>query len=421
MADGYSKLKWVEFENFMGYSKARVEMDETNILNFKGYNGSGKSAIKVGLDVAFFDRHPHKQIKFIKDDEEYFRIMVGFDDGVVLLRDKYINGKSLYELYKYDDLLFSTKEDDFLQKVQGVPEPIQQYLGLVEEGGQILNSRTCFEPQLLAQTTGRENYTLLNKVLKTEEITRAGALLDKDKSEIKSKIDSLDSKKILLEEEIAGAEGFTQELITGLEDFDKNLDHNEHKSSVLASCSSTVERIKEIKIPPYLETIDFKALDDMVRIDSVNNQLTGIKVNPRIDFMFDVEQFSILNNIEKYSRELTELKDGLNPYIDRSLDTERLSLISSLDRVLKDVEKISVAPEVKKIDVSRLELLKGIEKVVESYTSHEKTISNLDSQIGELKDQRGELDTKIKEVSNDFIICDECGNVIEKEVDGCHQ
>ena len=107
----YSKLVSWEVWNFMSLAHAKAEFDEKGIINFKGYNDSGKSAMLTALKVLMCNTNPQKQVGFIQDDKEYFRVLASFDDNVQILRDKYINGQSLYEMYKDGQCIFSTKQD----------------------------------------------------------------------------------------------------------------------------------------------------------------------------------------------------------------------------------------------------------------------------------------------------------------------
>ena len=145
----YSRLiKWEVF-NFMSIEHGECEFDDKNIVNLKGYNDSGKSAMLRALDVLMSNMSPQKQVEFIQDDKDFFRIIAYFDDGVSILRDKYINGQSLYEMYKDGTVIFSTKVGNALARVSEVPEPIRNYLGLIQYDNTVLNSRSCFEKSCL--------------------------------------------------------------------------------------------------------------------------------------------------------------------------------------------------------------------------------------------------------------------------------
>lgn len=127
----YSKLKSVEVINFMGFLKAKIVADETGSWNLKGYNSSGKSAFLTACAVAMMNVYPNKQLKYIHHGKDYFRIILSFDDGVVIVRDKYKNGQSLYEMYKGEEKVYTSKSGDKLTKIDAVPSIIEGYLGMI--------------------------------------------------------------------------------------------------------------------------------------------------------------------------------------------------------------------------------------------------------------------------------------------------
>ena len=121
----YPKLLCWEVWNFMSVEHGKAEFDERNIVNFKGYNDSGKSAMLRALDVLMSNIKPTKQVEYIQDGKDYFRIIAYFDNGVTILRDKYINGQSLYEMYKDNQAIYSTKNGKNLTRVSEVPQSIK--------------------------------------------------------------------------------------------------------------------------------------------------------------------------------------------------------------------------------------------------------------------------------------------------------
>ena len=186
--NGMSKLVYWEVWNFMTLSHAKFEFDDRNILNLVGYNISGKSAALRALEVNLYNRFPQSQLSFIQSGQDHFRVVTVWSDGVVIFRDKYANGQSLYEMWRGDECLFSTKQNGVLTKVADVPLCIQENLCLVKFEDSYLNSRSCFEKQFLVQTSGGENYAALNTVLKSEELTLAGSLVNADRNKLGSDI-----------------------------------------------------------------------------------------------------------------------------------------------------------------------------------------------------------------------------------------
>ena len=225
MAKGMSKILGLELENFMSIKEAKLVFDETNILNLKGYNDSGKSAITRALDVLLFDSYKRAQKNFITHGEHYFRIKLHFDDGVTIVRDKYLNGSSLYEMYSEGQLIFSTKVGNTLTQVKDVPLEIREYLAMTETSeGNYLNSQSIYDKQFLIQTTGSENVELLNGVLKLKETGLATTAIKNDINQLSSSINGLladiESIKISLERYEDLDEGF----IILLSDLDSKYD-----------------------------------------------------------------------------------------------------------------------------------------------------------------------------------------------------
>ena len=112
-----SRMLYFEVWNFMSIEHARCDFDEHNIIHLVGYNDSGKSSMLVALRCLLSNAFATKQVTFIQDDKDYFRVVCVFDDGIRILRDKYINGQSLYEMYKGGQLIFTTRSGKPLPRV----------------------------------------------------------------------------------------------------------------------------------------------------------------------------------------------------------------------------------------------------------------------------------------------------------------
>lgn len=362
--DKHSRLLWWSVENFMCIAQARVEFDDTNIINFKGFNDSGKSAMLRALEVILSNKYPTEQAKFIKDGESYFRIMVGFSDGVVLLRDKYISGQSLYAMYKDNKEIFTTKQNGKYIKVTEVPDVIKQYIDFVEYDGVYLNSRSCFDPQLLVQTSGSKNYRLFNSVLHSEEIAQANQLLNTDKNTLIASRNSKEMEAGVLRNQASGIPDFTERVILGLEILDKVLDDSEKAYSMLSSTLDYSSKAKGVIIAPELGVLDTTQLDALKSLETLVESMQSLKdislpegFEPIADFsqlsdaghllevwgmLFDLEEKLETTSLELPVLEGTEqLKDITNllsaskslSHIDTSLDTLSDLEVLSNDRL----------------------------------------------------------------------------------------
>ena len=375
----YSKLVSWEVWNFMTLTHAKAEFDERNIVNFKGYNDSGKSAMLRALDVLMFNIKPNAQVGFIQDDKDYFRVMAYFDDGVIILRDKYINGQSLYEMYKDNQLIFTTKQNNHLTKVAEVPQPIQQYLGVIQYEGLILNSRSCFEKQLLVQTTGSENYKFLNSVLKSEEIAVASEALNTDKNKLLSDINTAEAQLNAYRETFKESDGVSAEMLDAMKLADKNLDADENKLSILENVKVSYENINSIPNIPQLGIIETERIEVLHQIQTTTSQLSAIPSIPEL------------------------------PHV----EADRLEILSEVSSTLSSLKLIPSIPELSLVNLDRIEMLSSLCSVMDEYNQILEDIELNGKQLVALDNEAKTLASQMEEFGSRFTRCKNCGALVE--------
>lgn len=385
----YSKITSVEVTNFMVYSRARLVFDGSNIVNIKGYNSSGKSTMLKAIGVCLTNMYPKAQTKLIRHGEDYFRIVVKFDDGVSILRDKYANGQSLYEMYKNDVCVFTSKEGRKLGKVDDVPEVIKAYLGLCNTGYGCLNYQSRQDKLWLVETTGSENYSTLNEILKSEEISRANALINSDKNKLSAEITSIEANLQATKMERMSAEAYTEELLKALEAKEQYVQELNRKIVAIRRLSDTVNELMGIRIPPFIEKVD----DD---------------------------RWSSIQSMSKVSKEILEIKI---PPVIPTVQSDRLkkaSAISSMcGQVISDRRNI-VAAEIPLISVERSTKL---DEVVKSATLFSESALSYRKLVLGTVELKGRLDSAVAEAEKagiHFVKCDNCGSYTEvkEEVNG---
>lgn len=378
-SSNYSRLVSWEVWNFMTIEHGVVSFDERNIVNIKGYNDSGKSAMLRALDVLFFNIKPNAQVGFIQDGKDYFRVQAVFSDGVIILRDKYINGQSLYEMYKDGVLVFTTKQGKMLTRVADVPEIIKDYLGMITCGSMILNSRSCFEKQLLVQTTGSENYKTLNVILKSEEIAVASELLNVDRNRMASDISSIDSEIIAYSNQIHCSEALDTRVIPILKQYDEALDRDENKLHSLESCKSLQGSLKEIPIIPELPNIDTKGLDILLKARGIQETISG---------MPDIPELS-------------------------KIDMTQLNLLETLRARVSELNSLPDIPALPTIESERVFYLLDIKKLVEMLIENSKSLSDIDTRLQSISDEKAKLEKELLQSGRDFVRCGNCGELVE--------
>lgn len=374
----YSKLTGWEVYNFMSYEHGRVDFDDRNIVNIKGYNDSGKSAMLTALRVLMTNSNASKQVNFIKDDKDYFRIIAYFDDGVVILRDKYRNGASLYEMYKNDNLIFTTKSGNALTVVKDVPEPIRQYLGLIGYEKEFMNFRSCFQPLIGVDTKGSENYKMFNTVLKAEELARAGEMLNADKNKLNNEITNLQAE-IEADKAVIGRGKFITEcMCQAMGILDNAVSSDTERKQALSGIMSTAKLAHSINIAPELRGID-------------------------------ISRASRLNDILKHREELNDI--NIAPEL-RGIDTTQFNKVTSIKNMMS--QGIAVAPELKTVSISQLNALTTIRGIVSQIELIDKNISGLDSQLEQTEAELSKTATQVKQLGGHIVKCPHCGSFFDE-------
>lgn len=382
MAKGMSKILGLELENFMSIKEAKLVFDETNILNLKGYNDSGKSAITRALDVLLFDSYKRAQKNFITHGEHYFRIKLHFDDGVTIVRDKYLNGSSLYEMYSEGQLIFSTKVGNTLTQVKDVPLEIREYLAMTETSeGNYLNSQSIYDKQFLIQTTGSENVELLNGVLKLKETGLATTAIKNDINQLSSSINGLladiESIKISLERYEDLDEGF----ILLLSELDGKYDEVERKYNQLVEVEDLLSDMAELPLGiPDLPLIDGGLYASLLGVASSVEELAKIKDIPTV-------------NVISY-----------NSYVE-------LLKLAELQKSYKNVNTYIL--DIPLIDFGRLNTLKILGNSFKEFADISNTISSLTERSEELENESLQIQEYARENGISISKCDNCGALVQ--------
>lgn len=340
MADNNSKIESVEIFNFMPYEHAIAYFDEHGIINLKGYNSVGKSAFNTAVAVCLMDMYKGKQSKFIRHDCKYFRIIVSFSDGISILRDKYDNGQSLYEMYEDKKCIFSTKQGSKLTRISDVPSPIKTYLDLIETEGSYLNFQDRKSPLWLVETSGSENYRDLHTVLKVEEISRANALLNSDINALNSDITSLESDLQKKELQLQAIQGLDKSFILALTKKENQVKDISNKDDLIHSIDSKNNELSEIRIAPKVDKIkDAKRLRDVEQMGKTLSEYDAIKVIPKVTVISEADR---VKAIEKISQDLSEIQECKVQYseVARVEGIDRQNSLLSIHKTLNSIKPI---------------------------------------------------------------------------------
>ena len=405
----YSKISSIELTNFMSYKKAKVSFDETGIINIKGYNDSGKSAILRGLAVCLMDMYKSKQAKFIRHGEEYFRIVVTFDDGISILRDKYINGQSLYEVYKGQERIFTTKQGNRLSRIEGVPKQIEDYLGLCVTDSVYLNYQSCIDKLPVVDTTGSENYQMFHEVLRMEEIYQANNMINLDKNQLGSEIAAMEVELQRNEVLLERCGDVSQEFINEIEKLEKESIRTNNKKLDLDSIVDTVENYSSIKNIPTINKVSSDRISRVYGIEQILSSLRGIGDIPKVEKV-SVDRLNAIHNIGKLTNTLNSMVEVPKvPLV--SLD--RLNSINKISQGVKALESYITIPEIPKVDENLLfkeKDIKVISKVINTVSKSEEICNSIDTELEKTKSRLNEIVDLARKQGMEFVKCDNCGS-----------
>ena len=367
-----SRLTALELENFMSIEKARLEFDETGILNLCGYNDSGKSAITRALEVVFYNAYSNDQVNFIQDGKSHFGIGLEFSDGVEINRYKYIDGKSVWEMYKNGNVVFSNRLEDGIAALSDIPDVIRKYLGVIEDEitGEKLNVRRNTDRLFLINTTGGDNYKIINTVLRADILAESVNRLNKDRNTLQSELAALSTSSQTLKNELTHLVVLGDDLVAQVKENAENLADTKKRFEYLYSIQSQ----KAI-------------LDAFVVYDELP--------------LIDTDQFRDIEN-------LLELRKALDiPIYDACplIDVSRLQLLEEIIQLRKSLD-VDIPPALPTIDVSRFNEIMEIGRL---YNSYLETTNSLNQVSAEYEQVRGELESLSKQYG--FKICKNCGAV----------
>lgn len=369
-----SKMVAIELLNFMSIESARLDFDDTGILNITGYNDSGKSAITRSLEVLFYDAYSGDQINFIKDDAEFFGVGVEFDDGVAINKYKYSNGKSVWEMLKGEEVIFTNQLADGVAAMSTIPEPIANYLGVVKDEftDEQLNVRRNTDKLFLINTTGGDNYKIINSILRCDILAESVKRMNEDRNKLQSEVSNKATSSKTLKGELDALVVLDDSLITSLQTKSENLRLNKQRGEYLIGINNQKQILD-----------DFVVYEELPIIDTSRSML-----------------ISQLQELKKATE--TPIYDELT-----ILDVSRVQELEAIKQLRENLHT-PIPPELTFVGTERM---KDIRAVGEAFNNLYTVTTNLSNVEKEYEAVHNQLHTLSKEYG--FKICNNCGTVVE--------
>lgn len=374
-----SKIRMIKLENFMSIGLAEIPMGA--ITSLCGYNDQGKSAVRTAFEILFYDSYSNDQVKYIKDGEEFFRITLTFDDGISISKEKRLQGQSVWSMCKGKKTLYTNMNaNGAVTATEDVPEPIALYLGVYydEVTGQELNVRKDRDAYFLVDTSGGDNFKLLNPLLHSETLSKASELMLKDSNVCKVKVDETAAKKQVYEEMLSQKPDIPEECTAELDRLINETGNKVKQQELIESINSTVKEIDSMVIPPEVTLVD----------------------NSRLQLLMEIQK-ACANKEDVVYDEIT------------LIDTTRIEAIKALKEswdLLQQGNTDGVYDKINTIDNSRLNAIKALYDLHEQLQDTENEIQQIDVRIGQSKRVVEENSAELERMG--YKICKNCGSLV---------
>lgn len=397
-----NRILQIKIENFMTIGNAVLDFDSRNILNLKGYSDSGKTAILIAIAVCLNNINTTKQLKYIKHGCKFFRIEVNFSDGVSIVRAKYSNGQSYYEMFKGGSIVYTTKSNDNMLAVNGIPEVISNYLEMANMKSGILNFRTNRDKLFLSETTGRENFEDLNTLFGIDDLLKALSLCKEEISNYKQEFQKNEVEIDFLKDKVKTYQYVKPETLKILQEEAKKADLEEKSLQSLKGIFGGVSNLNSIQITPQIEPVksNYAKIGEIAKLSN----LVCVEIGSEIPVVSgkNLERISAISSlVNGVSKEkLIELD---------SVDSSSMQALLSVKKVLSDFGE--VASKVDNISFSKLTDLEKLFSEVQRNKSEETTFKSAKNELDEMKEKYNSAVEKLKEKGISVFTCRNCGSV----------
>ena len=399
-----SLIKKIHIENFMSIGNADIEFDKSNIIDLCGYNDSGKSAVIRLIDIMLYNAYPTEQVHFIKNDEDYFKCIMYFDDDVEYERIKVNTGASIFSLRKNGVEIYTNQSGRQVINTGGIPKVIEDYLGVIKDEytKEELNVRRCTDRLFLINTTGGDNYKILNTVLQSEALAETSNRLNIDKNKLQNEVIARYNQLSALHEQRKENKVVPEDMIDKLECETNKLEEIHKKYSDIENINDIEKILDGILISKEVSSIDIGVFDDIHKVKVYKEESEkGIPVKVNTVDIKVIEEITKIRNLKSESHIL------LSPKVS-SIDIGVLDDIQIIKEQKDKYNNIMVFTEISgKIDINMYNDIKELAVKLSEYES-------ADGEYYDINFKYLDVYNKLQKLADEYnlAICKNCGTVM---------
>lgn len=418
----YADISSVRVTNFMSYKDSTVafdrEGDTRNILKFEGRNDTGKSAFSLAALLVLTNAYYTEHKNYIRSGEEFFRVVLTFVDGVVVVYEKNISGASFYDMYVREDdqvnatpifrreqeagiarafdvvqnatRVFSTRfegeaSDDFYfaKSVKEVPYRLQQYFGMLSTSdGLSVNYADANSPKLGVNTTGSENAKILNEVLQARSLTLANERANRHVLDTQAHLASQRELFNVLKGETQRYEQVSQALVSAVGAERERAMFEQQQLQVSSSVAQVVSRAAQAQVLPAVPAVEDEIQQQVSVLDSVHQMVQGAVS------AVTVPQVPVVD-------------------ADAVRQVQESAQVASL---VEQAQGVSVFPEVPQVQYQDVQTLEQVSSVVHLCESAAQQVSVRDRVQGEFEKIQQQVSSVVDSLRGDGYTVSRCGN-----------
>lgn len=375
MPTTYTPITEIELTNFMSIAHAVIPVGQ--IVSLCGYNDQGKSAVRTALEVLLYDAYATEQVRLIKDGTDSFTVTLRFADGVETQKEKRIDGTSAWLMTKNGTTLYTNvRSDGTVVAVEDVPECVSRYFGVYydENTHQELNIRKDRDPYFLVDSSGGDNFKLLNPLFHSAALARASELLLKDSNVCKTEHDTAAVRLSVVQEQLEMKTVVPEELLDDLDDSIAKTQRCVEQQEAVEKLQSAYVYSKSFVVPPQVETVNCTKLDMLERI--VDAQQT--------------------------------VKAPIPPETP-TVDTTRIDLLKRICDTKQHITPVYAA--VPQIDLVRIDMLKRLIAVSEQVVQSQQQTAQIDAESAATQTELRNLTAQLAQYG--YKVCKRCGSLVE--------
>lgn len=418
----YADIFSVRVTNFMSYKDSTVtfdrEGDTRNILKFEGRNDTGKSAFSLAALLVLTNAYYTEHKNYIRSGEEFFRVVLTFVDGVVVVYEKNISGASFYDMYvregdqvnatpifrresetgiarAFDVVqnatrLFSTRFEGeasdnfyFAKSVKEVPYRLQQYFGMLSTSdGLSVNYADANSPKLGVNTTGSENAKILNEVLQARSLTLANERANRHVLDTQAQLASQRELFNVLKEETQRYAQVSQALVSAVGAEREHAMLDQEKLQVSSSVAEVVSRAAQVQVLPAVPQVGEDVQHQVSMLASVQQVVQGAVS------AVTVPQVPVVD-----ADAVRQVQDS----------AQVVSLI-------EQAQSVSVFPQVPQVQFQDVQVLEQVSSVVRLCESAAQQVSVRDRTQGEFEQVQQQVSAVVDSLRGEGFTVSRCGN-----------